>query len=197
MMQKLFTLFLLLSFRPGFAQDAFVTAFTAQQNGSSIKLIFTIAKGKTCNGIDIQRSANSINFETIGDIQGVCGSNDIETSYEFTDEHPLPNKTNYYRLVIPLIGNSEIISLRFSDFSNTSFYIYPNPCHYKFTIEFENSKHKEYTFLLIDGLGHDCIIAKTTNSAFNFSAVTLKRGVHVFLLYNEDGLKEKGTLVVE
>ena len=57
--------------------------FSAVQVETKVQLNFTIKAGNTCNGIEIFRSPDSVNFSLIGDIQGVCGSTDRKGDNNF------------------------------------------------------------------------------------------------------------------
>lgn len=196
MMQKLLTLFCLVLMSPVYGQQNFISSFTAQQTQYSVTLSFTVAKGSTCNGIDIQRSADSINFETIGDIQGVCGSTTEETFYQFTDSNPVSNKRNFYRLVIPLIGNSQIISIRFSDFSEQPFFLYPNPCKENLTFKFENFSGKEFELLIFDASGKIILSEQTKLAFFFLQTGKMPAGNYFFQLTNEGEIKQRGRFII-
>src|SRR5437870_3891883 len=100
------TTFILAHTMEGKAQTL-LPVFEAIQVENRVQLNFTISAGNTCNGIQIFRSPDAVNFIEIGDIQGVCGSSDRSESYFFIDQAPLKNKTNYYRLQLGTLGSSE------------------------------------------------------------------------------------------
>ena len=91
--------------------------FYALQSGNRVILNFTMKQGNTCNGIDIHRSTDSLQFDGIGSIEGVCGSASFDIPYSFVDESPRLNAINYYRLDLKQLGYSEVISLHVYDHS--------------------------------------------------------------------------------
>lgn len=95
-----------------------VTGFTAQQATNGVYLTFTLVKGNTCLDTEILRSADGVNFETVGIISGVCGSVTENVSYDFTDEKPLLNRDNYYQIFLRGLGYSEIIRITYYNYNN-------------------------------------------------------------------------------
>ena len=105
----------------------FLADFSALQHNDRIELDITIAGGNTCNGINILRSSDAINFSSIGGIAGICGSSTEDVYYSFTDTDPIRNATNYYRLDLITLGYSIIIDIHFVHFGEDKILFYPNP----------------------------------------------------------------------
>lgn len=109
------------------AQNAVLTEFTADQVGEKVLIAFTFSKGNTCNDTQIQRANHSMQFQTIGSIPGVCGSNDKEESYSFVDSFPLYGETNFYRIWLSTLGVSDTIALDVKPASDNGIIVFPNP----------------------------------------------------------------------
>ena len=77
-----------------------------------------------CNGLGIQRSVNGLNFNTIGFIEGVCGSLTEAVRYTFTDSMPPVSSTVYYRIDLGPYGFSDITSLFVVDAGSRPFHLY-------------------------------------------------------------------------
>jgi len=92
--------------------------FSISENNGDVYLSWSIIAGSSCNGIQIYRSIDSINFSQIGDIPGVCGSVDFTQTYDFTDNNPVKNKVNYYRLELGNQDFSQIVSIEIIDISS-------------------------------------------------------------------------------
>lgn len=105
----------------------FLSDFSALQHNNSIELNIAIAGGNTCNGISILRSTDGIVFAPIGGIAGVCGSSTEDVFYSFTDNNPVPNRNNYYRLDLITLGYTSIIKIHFIFFGENEILFYPNP----------------------------------------------------------------------
>ncbi len=95
------------------AQTTPLVAFTAQQWGNHIVLSFTLRAGVQCWDVQIQRATDSLPFQTIGVIPGVCGSSSTEETYHFVDSMPVPNATNYYRIDLGWAGVSQVVAVYF------------------------------------------------------------------------------------
>jgi hypothetical protein len=117
--------------------------FDAVQTDNKIQLIFTIKAGNTCNGIQIYRSTDSLTFVEIGDIQGICGSSGRDESYSFTDNSPVGNKMNYYRLQLGTLGYSFIAKLFFIQPDGNKALLFPNPLTGETIITFLNTSREQ------------------------------------------------------
>jgi len=80
------------------SQTVSVSNFFVFRNGKAVALHWTLDSGATCNGTVILRATDTTNYIQVGDIPGICGSNTAPISYTFTDENPVLNQTNYYKL---------------------------------------------------------------------------------------------------
>lgn len=106
-------LFFLAGFNVVFGQVELI-GFHGSTQREKVNLTWEIAKGSSCNGTTIQRSADGINFYDIGEIQGICGSPDADQTFNFADESPIPFSRNYYRLLFGSSGYSTMIYVEFA-----------------------------------------------------------------------------------
>ena len=109
-----------------FAQSR-VQQLSAAQYKQNILISFIISRGNACSGYQIQRSSDSINFDVIYDYRGICGELTNPQNISYTDETPLKNAVNYYRVMIPPADYSIIVSVIFSDISEKGYLLYSNP----------------------------------------------------------------------
>jgi len=70
------------------AQSPILDKFDVTANHQQVFISCTIGSGNVCNGIEIWRSMDSINFNIVGDIPGICGSLAEPVNYYFIDENP-------------------------------------------------------------------------------------------------------------
>ena len=82
----------------GQGQDTILANFDVIVLSNSVELKWTIKKGNTCDDISILRSKDSLRFNEIGTIPGICGSPAFAESFQFSDNNPIQNQTKYYRL---------------------------------------------------------------------------------------------------
>lgn len=98
-------------FQTAYAQSGFITGWRADRIENEVRLRLVITAGNTCDGIDLLRSTDAVNYRVIGNIAGVCGNASVDTDYEFIDDRPEPNQINYYRARLTNLGLSDVVSV--------------------------------------------------------------------------------------
>jgi hypothetical protein len=102
--------------------------FTATPKNRQTALQFTTASELNNDYFEIQRAADSRNWEKIGRVDG-AGTTQQQQDYHFVDERPLPG-INYYRLKqVDYDGQyeySEVLSVQLEDLGEP-IEVYPNP----------------------------------------------------------------------
>ncbi|MGB3075200.1 MAG: T9SS type A sorting domain-containing protein [Chitinophagales bacterium] len=168
------------------AQTTVLTQFTGIQQDATIQLSFTIKGGNTCLGTEIQRSPDSIHFETIGMIAGICGSNDKDETYTFTDENPLTNQHNFYRLVLGQLGVTDHIKVFYVNYGN-SLLIFPNPVTLSSMCYFENDNNElaELRIFNVYGILESSIVTRA--AAVSLQSNDLSAGTYIITL-TQDGI---------
>jgi hypothetical protein len=161
--------------------------FSAFEFEGNVYLSWTISRGSTCNGIDIERSDNNTNFSVIGDIPGVCGSADFAQSYDWIDRSPLLNATNYYRLELGLNGHSESVSVEVISLSNGNYQVRPNPIQDFGRIYFVNSGRREHTLQVYEISGRTVLQLTTLDNFFEPQVNRLSSGLYLFTIAAKDG----------
>ncbi len=157
-------------------------AFAVQESRGGVLVSWTIGKGQTCNGIDILRSTDSLNFNVIGDIEGVCGDSAIAVSYTFNDENPPRNKEIYYRLQLGVVETSEILSIRVLDYGDNGYLAMPNPFYIETNIFFRNDDQSIHDLEIFDIQGR--LVRKMTarTEQFTVPKEELNAGLYVFVI---------------
>ena len=84
--------------------------FSGYQQDSKITLRWTFRSGSLCEGTQIERSADGLTFNKIGEIPGICGNPGSAFTYTFVDSFPNVNTVNYYRLELGNFGFTSIIN---------------------------------------------------------------------------------------
>lgn len=92
-----------------------------------IQLIWATKRGNTCNGIRIFHSSDSLNYDRIGEIPGVCGDAQIEVPYSFVHENPVSGQVNYYKLELGNQGFSTPLRVVFFETDDDKIALFPNP----------------------------------------------------------------------
>lgn len=171
--------------------------FAAFETKGTVSLFWQIAAGNTCNGTVIQHSTDSINFNIIGSIAGVCGSITEPTSYSFRHNNPAKNKVNFYRLLLGNTGASIIISILVLD-EVEGYLFQQNPITDKATLFFKNDNKILHTLYIYNLNGILQYTQKTKEDIFQIFAANLTNGHYIFILESETNLpKLKGKFVVQ
>jgi len=198
--KKTFVLFCLwLSSLFSFAQGGPVLSnFNATHQNGKVFLNWAIEAGSTCNGINIFRSVDANNFSKVGSIIGICGNLTVEQRYDFTDNNPVNNKVNYYRLEFGNFGFSESISVEVIYAASGSYQILPNPVSSHAKIYFNNDKKEIYHLSLFNLLGNPLILLSAKENFFDVDADNLRAGTYLFTISNAAGSpKTQGRLIVQ
>lgn len=145
---------LLFSFSSVNAQHVNLSNFHLVPNSKEVLVYWTIDSGPTCNGITIWHSSDSINYEEIGNIGGVCGSSSSATPYNFTDKSPHLNSVNYYKLRLGYTQFSEVKAITIKYTEPGKLYVYPNPSINQTKIEFNNERNKQFSLTVTNNLGN-------------------------------------------
>ena len=164
---------------------------------NSVLIKWTLISGSTCNGTSIGRSTDSIHYEVIGGIDGVCGSANFNISYDFTDNSPVPNTRNYYRLEFGRVGFSETLSVFVVILDADGVLVIPNPVTDKSVIHFKNSQNKSFVLSLYDYNGKQVRQEQNlTQEKHEFKKDGLPPGVYFFQLASEGDLRASGRIIV-
>jgi hypothetical protein len=155
---------------------------SAVQFNGKILLSWNIQKGYTCNGITIERSLDSLNFEPVGSIEGVCGSATAVVEYDFTDISPELNSINYYRLLLGGVGYSWVVSENIIDISSNGFVMAPNPVENQAVLYFENGAQLGYNFKIINAQGVVVHSEVISTDEIDVDVHAYQSGIYFFLL---------------
>ncbi|MCF8370110.1 MAG: T9SS type A sorting domain-containing protein [Bacteroidales bacterium] len=187
----------LISFMAQSQLDSILVRFNAIVDGGKIRLDWTIKGGHQCNGTVIKHSVDSINFMNIGSIPGICGSPFYDESYSFTDEQPVKNSVNYYRIDLVGIGESKIVSRENYNLSGSNILVIPNPLIADANIIFENPVFETCTLDIFNPSGKILLCKTTRKNRFQISASNFQAGIYFFLIRKEKEIIGNGKLVIQ
>lgn len=182
-------LLLLISAEPAFAGEPhpILRSFSGQVSGSTIRLSWVIKGGNTCEGTKIQRSADGLVFETIGEIGGVCGSPDFDVPYLFVDSLPLANQTNFYRLELGTQGFSTPVSFPFNPLNELGFSLVMDIVQKSATIYFENPQAEQVTYQLLTINGVILAGGTTREDSLQFNFNGSPSGIYIVQIQTAGG----------
>lgn len=174
-----------------------ISGLTASEFNGKVLLTWAIKQGNTCNGIQILRSIDSVNFSPIGSINGVCGSTLEEVPYEFTDVSPIKNTINYYRLSLGGIGFSWIVNAEVIDVSANNYLLRPNPISDSSELYFPNDAKNQIELKVYNSSGQEVLSQFTIEEKIILYKTDFASGVHFFILFDQiKNSKIKGRFVV-
>ncbi len=167
------------------SQANFIESFYIKVNEEKINLEFTIRAGNLCNGIDIFRTTDTLGeYSLIGVIPGVCGNNNQSVKFEFTDENPVLNRVNYYKINFGGIIYEAKSSILFRKVVFNEIFIYPNPSFNKLNWQIENDENKLIEFKFYDMVGNEIYNLKSTENINQIEVSNWKTGVYYITFYN-------------
>lgn len=148
-----FVLWLLSTSAFGQLPPGVIDRLAARAVGNKVQVEVTLSAGFTCNGIVITRSTDSLLFETIGLIGGVCGDSAASVSYSFTDSFPPTNQRLFYQLLLGGRIATDTRQVVVYDFDRRPLWMVPNPAKDWIEVRFDAAPGSRETFLLRDARG--------------------------------------------
>lgn len=174
-----------------------IHGLNATEFNGKVLVSWAIKQGNTCNGVQVLRSSDSVNFTQIGSIEGICGSTAEEIQYSFTDLNPIVNSVNYYRLSLGGVGFSWIISTEVIDVGETNYLLSPNPITEESTLYFNNDSGKLLTISFYNVHGKLSTELFTTSESQRLNEINLESGLYYFTITeNNSDSVVKGKLLV-
>ena len=108
-------------------EHPFLSEYSLNELPKGVLITWTIHGGTTCDGQEVQRSTDSLNFTRMYLIQGICGSPESSTPYNYFDPSPPEFSKVYYRLKLGFDGYSSVKSMFFQQLNESEQRFFPNP----------------------------------------------------------------------
>jgi len=170
--------------------------FNANNYKGQVFLTWQIAAGSTCNGINVFRSTDGVEYTEIGKILGVCGKVSEPVNYDFLDGNPIINQKNYYQLELGKGIFSDVIFIDIVDL-RTGYLLKPNPASSNVTLYINNENSEDKKLKIFDLNGKEYFTINERSNVFNFSVIDLPNGIYNFAILNNDNSNDvSGRLVV-
>jgi hypothetical protein len=157
-------------------------SFILFQNNDQIDVIFTLSAGYTCIGMTLQRSSNGVNFKDVKTIFGVCGSLEFPSRYQITDDNPIKNQENHYRILLGHNDISEVKSLPFIGHGDKK-YLLRDYGNQKEIVLKEFHRNLNLTIISIDGSMIESREVNSKNILLNSS--NYHRGIYLIVIRDE------------
>ncbi|MDA9161645.1 T9SS type A sorting domain-containing protein [Crocinitomicaceae bacterium] len=159
--------------------------FDIDQSNGKVLLAWTIKSGSICNGMQIFRSKDSVDFVLIEDIQGVCGDLSSSVSYTYTDQTPILNNYNYYKINFGGLEDSNILGIEVINILSNSYLLKPNPVTGASDLYFENDNQSEVVLKVFDDFGDVIYLEETQANKFTLDSTSFSSGMYYFSLENK------------
>jgi hypothetical protein len=189
-------LFLLQQLQVSAQADTVFANFSGQQAGDEVVIYFTVRGGIQCTDVRLERSNDQQNFQVIYELPGVCGNPTKDESYILTDNSPIANTSNYYRLEMGSLGiYSAIIDVDFFKFTSGEIIIQPNPCT-QCSIYFPNRRRENCSIFLYDYHGKQILQSTSSNETYQLTTIT-SSGIYLIEIRYPDGGVRRGRVVIQ
>jgi hypothetical protein len=189
-------LFLLQQLQVSAQADTVFANFSGQQAGDEVVIYFTVRGGIQCTDVRLERSTDQQNFQVIYELPGVCGNPTKDESYILTDNSPIANTSNYYRLEMGSLGiYSAIIDVDFFKFTSGEIIIQPNPCT-QCSIYFPNHRRENCSISLYDYHGKQILQSTSSDETYQLSTIT-SSGIYLIEIRYPDGGVRRGRVVIQ
>jgi hypothetical protein len=187
---KILLLIFSMSIKCSFGQSI-LSDFDIDLNQGKVLLAWTIKSGNICNGIEIYRSTfnDSVGFEIIEEIQGVCGDLSAPVAYTFTDQSPVLNTVNYYKLHLGGQEYSQVLSVEVVQIPSNSYLLRPNPIYGTSDLLFENANNENIELKIYDDFGSIIYKEQTNGNHFILDSNSLSSGLYYFTIENQANKK--------
>lgn len=133
---------------------------------------------------DVQRSADGVNWLSIGQVDG-AGNSATLNNYSYNDNGPLSG-ISYYRLKQTdfdgISTESNGVSVSINRQSNVALKVYPNPSQGSVTVEMENMATEDVKVLNMLGQEISILISFQAKNRCLIDLSTLKPGVYIILV---------------
>ncbi len=156
--------------------------FSVSQLNGQVALFWQMVQGSTCNGIQIYRSTDSISFERVGYIPGICGSVFESVNFYFTDSMPVANAVNYYYLELGSIGVSDVLSINVLSSENGGYQIRPHPVIDHAIIYFDKADGLSHIIRIYNMQGQEVFSEESDDDYFNITTDVLPVGSYAFTI---------------
>jgi hypothetical protein len=156
-----------------------------------------VSAGYTCFGIELKRSVDSLNYETVDIEYGICGSDSEPTFFSFVDDSPPLNQLLYYRLDLGGFGYTKVIEARVVDVQEFGYRITPNPASDFAEIHFSNINKSPVLVSVFDLHGNAVAQVRTITDVVKLDLSTFESGLYLIVIENEIERKVvKGKIVI-
>ena len=174
-----------------------LVAFELNRFQNEVIVSWEIQSGSLCSGLKVEHSTDSINFASIYDYPGICGSSTASERYTFAHLNPEVNKKNYYRINLNVNGISEILSITFIKLEENGYALFPMPLEPSSKIYFRNDNNETAVIVVYNSSG--AIVYQSTpikTNELNMGNLQLPLGLYHFSIIMADKKNVDGKFII-
>jgi hypothetical protein len=134
-------------------EHPFIAVYTLLELDGSIRIDWTIQGGSTCDGQDVERSTDGIDYTAVHRISGICGDPAFAVPYDWLDNAPPEFSTVYYRIKLGSDGYSSVKSVDFAQLTTTLQRFFPSPVRDQATLALNISSGDLVDLRILDASG--------------------------------------------
>jgi hypothetical protein len=108
-------------------EHPFIRTFELTVLDGRILVSWTMQGGSTCDGSEVLRSTNGVDFTAVHRIDGICGDAALDVPFSWMDEAPPEFSTLSYRIKLGNEGNSSIKAVEFRQLTSSQQRFFPSP----------------------------------------------------------------------
>jgi hypothetical protein len=169
------------------AQIQYSDFFLVQQD-NVVLIRWTVNSGSLCNGTVVYRSIDGAADVFVGEITGICGSENENKEYSLIDQSPELNTTNRYYIRFGFSEYSEEKEIYVKYLEPERLYLGPNPSETTISLEWNDQFHDKYTIQVVDDLGMNVYQqTEITGSSYTVDISSFSAGIYTVLLINSRG----------
>lgn len=177
-----------------YTQNITLDKFSISELDGKVYADITLGAGNTCNGIKLLRATDTINFQEIASIEGVCGNSSTSTIYNLIDENPIFNAINFYKVLFGIDNYSETYEILILE---NNYQMWPNPISSNGTLYFRNPLSSLCEFYLFKLTGEQLLTMVTNDNKLLLNLHEIPSGTYLFKLLETNTKSEfSGKIVV-
>ncbi len=169
--------------------------FSGYQQDNQLVLRWTFRSGSLCEGTRIERSADGLAFNLVGEIPGVCGSPGSAITYTYIDSFPQVNSVNHYRLELGNFGYTTTISVEFLKAGSNGFVVMSGNSG-QTDILFQNPSGQKTTAIIYSSSGKRVLELDGSGRRIALPPGKLVAGIYLLLLSFSDNTSISGNFIL-
>ena len=115
-------------------EHPFIRSFDITVLDGRILVAWTMQGGSTCDGSEVLRSTNGVDFTAVHRLKGICGDAELDVPFSWMDGAPPELSTLSYRIKLGNEGFSSIKSVDFAQLTTGQQRFFPSPMREEATL---------------------------------------------------------------